>query len=54
MKEDALELAKHRVHTLEKEAAQRQKIEEQLRYVRQIVVDGIFLDCLKMGGGPPR
>jgi len=34
MKEDALELAKRRVHTLEKEVAQWQKKEEQLRNER--------------------
>ena len=35
MKEDALETAKHRVHILEKEIAQRQKIEQQLRHERE-------------------
>ena len=35
MKEDALETAKHRVHVLEKELFQKQKIEQQLRHERQ-------------------
>ena len=34
MKEDALDLAKHRVLVLEKELAQRQKIEQQVRHER--------------------